>query len=211
MLLVVLEALMISSALSCDAFVASFAYGSNKIKIPLVSVLIINFVCSFILGISLVAGTLIRPYIPNNITVAVSFCILFILGLVKILDSFTKSIIRRHSNINREIKFSMFNFKFILNLYADPIEADVDDSKFISPAEAASLAVSLSLDGLAVGFGAAIGNVNVLAVTLCSLVTDVLAVMLGCHMGNKVAHKMPFNLSWLGGALLMVLAGMKLF
>jgi len=206
----ILEAVMLALALSVDSFIASFSYGSNKIKIPLLSVGIINLLCSGILGVSLIAGTLIRAYIPDSVTMMVCFFILFILGIIKLLDSFAKTIIRKYNHINHEIKFSMFSFKFILTLYADPIEADVDSSKLISPAEAASLAVALSLDGLAVGFGAAVGNVNGLAVVLSSLVIGTLAIMLGCHTGNKAAHKLPFNLSWLSGALLILLAVMKL-
>lgn len=202
---------MIASALSMDAFVASFAYGSNKIKIPMLSIQVINFVCSSILAISLLVGSLVRQYIPPRLTVAICFAILFLLGVVKLLDSITKSVIRKYNNLNKEIKFSMLNLKFILYLYADPVEADVDASKLISPAEAASLAIALSLDGLAVGFGAALGSINIPAVILCSLVTGTLAVILGCYVGDKVARKLPFDLSWLSGVLLISLAVMKLF
>ena len=207
----ILEAVMLAFAISVDAFIASFSYGSNKIKIPPLSVFIITSLSSAILGLSLITGALVRAYIPGGITTAICFIILFILGLTKLLDSFAKAIIRKHSNINREIKFSMFSFKFILTLYADPIEADIDDSKLISPAEAASLAVALSLDGLAVGFGAAVGHVNGLAVFLASLVIGALAIMLGCYTGNKAARTLRFNLSWLSGALLILLAVVKLF
>lgn len=209
-LISVLEALALASALSMDTLVAGFAYGSNKIKIPFMSVQIINAVCSSILGLSLLAGAFLKRYIPSTLTVIICFGILFTLGIAKLLDSITKSIIRRHNRLNKEIKFSMFNFRFILNLYADPVEADVDCSRIISPAEASSLAVALSLDGLAVGFGAALGNVNGLMVFLCSLVTNTVGIWLGCCIGNKVARKIPFNLSWVSGALLIVMAMSKL-
>lgn len=39
-----LEALLLVTALSVDAFVASFAYGANKIRIPLSSVAVINLI-----------------------------------------------------------------------------------------------------------------------------------------------------------------------
>lgn len=201
---------MLASALSMDAFIASFAYGSNKIKIPMISIQIINIICSSILGISLLVGTLVKQYIPDWLTIAICFTILFVLGVVKLLDSGIKSIIRKHNNLNKEIQFSMFNLKFILNLYANPEEADIDLSRSISPVEAASLATALSLDGLAVGFGAALGNVNGLAVFLSSLITDAIAVMLGSYVGNKIARKLPFNLSWLSGIVLIGLAFLKL-
>ena len=40
-----IDAILLVSALSMDAFVASFAYGTSKIKIPFKSAIIINVVC----------------------------------------------------------------------------------------------------------------------------------------------------------------------
>lgn len=209
-LLAIAEAAILASALSLDAFTAGFAYGSKKIKIPFLSVMIINVICSAILGISLFAGSWVKPYLPDWVTLTISFSILFIIGLVKFLDSVTKSIIRKHSDIKKKITISLFNFKFILKLYANPEKADIDESKTISPTEAALLAVSLSLDGIAVGLGAGLTNVNIWAVLLWSLVTDVIFVVLGCFLGSKAAQKLPFNISWLSGVVLMGLAFSKL-
>lgn len=205
-----LEAFVLTFALSIDAFVASFAYGSNKIKIPALSVQIINIICNSVLGLSLLAGSFIRQYIPNQVTISVCFVIMFLLGILNLLDSVTKSVIKKYAGLKKELTFSMFNFKFILQLYADPKKADVDYSGVISPKEAVSLAIALSLDGLAVGFGAAVGNVNGLAVFLCSFIINPLAVYMGCYSGNKIARKLSFNISWLSGILLLALAFFKL-
>ena len=209
--IMIFEAAILASSCSIDAFTASFAYGSNKIKIPFLSNQIINLVCSCVLGVSLFAGTFVRQYLAPWVTTFICFMLLFILGIIKLFDSVTKAIIRKHSNLNKEFKFSIFNLKFILNLYADPEKADIDASKTISPAEAVFLAVSLSLDGLAVGFGAALGDVNAWVVFMSSFVTNTLAVLFGCYLGNKVANKMSFNLSWISGVILVGLAVMKLF
>jgi len=213
--LLVFEAIVLASSCSIDAFTAGFAYGSNKIKVPMLSNQIINIICSSVLGLSLLMGALLRQYLPEGLTIIICFIILFLLGIMKLLDSITKSIIRkynrREAKLNKEIRFSMFNFKFILNLYANPEDADVDENKVLSSSEAVALAVSLSLDGIAVGFGAALGNINVLAVILASLVTNVVAVMLGNYFGNKLARKVPFSLTWLSGVVLLVMAFMKLF
>lgn len=204
------EAVVLALALSMDAFFASFSYGSNRIRIPLRSVFVVNAVSATLLGTALLIGSVVRQYVPHWLTVMICFLILFILGMVKLLDSITKSIIRKHGGIQGNIKFSFLNFRFVLNLYADPESADVDQSKVISPMEAATLAVALSLDGMAVGFGAALGNVNGWAVICAAIVTDALAVIIGCWLGNKVAKKLPFNISWLSGILLIVMAFSKL-
>lgn len=207
----VLEALILASTLSLDALFASFAYGSNKIKIPFCSVLTINIVCSGFLGISLLLGALLRPYLSQNASKLICFLILFIIGFVKLLDTITKSIIRNHSALSKSIRFSLFNFKLVLSIYADPEKADRDGSKILSLAEAFSLAVALSLDGMAVGFGAALGDVNGIALFLSSFVIGMASVLLGSFVGNKVASVLRFDISWLSGTILIILAFFKLF
>lgn len=201
-----LEALLLVVALSLDAFIASFAYGAQRIKIPFSSVIIISIICTAMLGVSLLLGALLRPHLPQMATKVLCFAILFLLGVTKLCDSAIKTLIRRHKKIHN----SLFRLKFILDVYADPEKADRDGSRVLSPAEAASLAVALSLDGLAVGFGAALMKVNFLLVMLLSLVIGMLAVRLGGRIGNKAAQKLPFDLSWISGALLIMLAVLKL-
>ena len=210
-MIIFLEAIILALTCSVDAFAASFAYGTNKIKIPFISNQIINFICCFTLGISLLLGSIIKNYIPPNLTVIICFIILFILGIIKLFDSITKSLIRKYNNINKELKFSFFNFKFILKLYADPEEADIDSSRDISPMEAVALALSLSLDGLAIGFGAALTNINILVVVIAALLINMIALLFGVSLGNKIAKKSSVNLSWISGVILIILAIFKLF
>ena len=168
------EALLIAAAVSLDAFAASFAYGGKRIKIPLLSVLVISLLCAASLGISLFAGEILGVFLPEQLTILISFGILFALGIWKLLD-------------DDELK----NF-------------DADDSKTISVGEAAALAIALSLDGLAVGFGAALGNANSIAVILCTFVIGAAAVWLGGFLGLKIAGKL--QVSWISGVLLILLA-----
>lgn len=204
------EALFIALALSLDAFVACFSYGACKIKIPLASVLVIDAICSLSIGASFLIGTLLKGFIPGQVTSAVCFILLFFLGMTKLLDGITKSLIQKYGAISSNIKFSFCNFRFVLSLYANPECADTDHSKTISPKEAVSLAIALSLDGLAAGLGAALGNVNGFAVFLCSFFTESLAVFCGAALGNRAAGRLSFNISWLGGLMLILLAFFKL-
>ncbi|SEV96171.1 sporulation membrane protein YtaF [[Clostridium] fimetarium] len=209
-LFTIFEAVLIAIALSTDAFIASFAYGSNKIKIPFSSMQVISLICTGILGISLLLGTFLKPYLPGDLLKIGAFSILFILGIIKLMDNIINSIIHKHAIIDKQIKFSFLNINFILNIYADPKEADLDESKTLSPKEALSLAVALSLDSLAAGFGVALGNVNIFAIILCSLIFSMLSIKSGAFIGNKISEKVPFQLSWLSGFLLIFLAFLRL-
>lgn len=209
-LLIILESILFITALSTDALIASFAYGSNKIKIPFISIQIISFICTAILGISLFLGTFLKPYIPAELLKIVSFIILLLLGITKLLDNIIKTIIKKYTVFRKEIKFSMLNLNFILNIYANPKEADIDHSNTLSPGEALSLAIALSIDSLASGVGAALGNVNIPVTIAASLILSMIAVKSGEIIGYKLSDKVPFQLSWLGGMLLIIVACMRL-
>lgn len=209
MFILLLEAAVLAASLSIDSFVAGFAYGSNKIRVPFSSVQIINLICSGVVGLSILAGSFVKTFIPPWLTTGLCFSILFIMGMVKLVDGIMKSFVRRHANLEKQMEISMFSLRLILTLYADPEKSDVDQSKSISSTEAISLALALSLDGLGVGFGAAMGNTNGLAVVSWSLVTNTLFILSGCYLGGKIARKIRFNLSWISGAILVTMAFMK--
>ncbi|MCL2415339.1 MAG: manganese efflux pump, partial [Defluviitaleaceae bacterium] len=141
-----------------------------------------------------------------KITNAVSFGILFTLGLIKIFDSVIKSYIRTRNVSSKKPGLSLFNLKFILNAYADPEKADIDKSRVISPKEALTVAIAVAMDALVLGFGAGLVDVNHLQIIAFSLVLDIIAVISGCAAGGKVAQKVPISLSWLGGVILILLA-----
>lgn len=209
-LILVAESLLLVLALSTDAFVASFSYGTGGVRIPLPSVLVIAGVCSGTLAASLVLGSVIGPWLPSGLTAGVCFALLLCIGAVKLFDSSVKALIRRRKLPERRIKFCLFSLCFILDVYADPEKADRDYSRVLSPGEAASLSLALSLDGLAAGFGAGLTSTGWLLPVLLSLAVGICAVEAGCCIGRKVSQKLSFDLSWLSGVLLIVLAFSKL-
>ncbi len=205
-----IEAWVLAAALSVDAFVASFAYGSSRIRIPLLSVLIMDVIGAGTLTLSLAMGNWVQGFLPEWMTSRICFLVLLVLGLIKLLDGVVKSLIRRFGRRSAKLNFSLCSLRFVLTVYADPETADLDQSNVISPGEAASLALALSLDGLAVGFGAAMGDVNDLAAVGATLVINALAILAGAWLGNRAAGKLPFPVSWLGGVILIVIAVLKL-
>lgn len=206
----VLEALLIVTALSMDAFVSSFAYGADKIKIPPTSLLVINLICSGTLVLALVFGDAVSRFLPAPLTRAICILLLLSLGMAKVFDSALKTLIRKHSTFQKKFQFSLFHMGFILKIYANPEEADRDHSHILSPFEAAFLAIALSLDSLAVGFGAGLSHTGPMLVFLLSLAIGILAVLLGCALGNRLSRRLSLDLSWISGALLILLAILKL-
>ncbi|WP_129723183.1 sporulation membrane protein YtaF [Xylanivirga thermophila] len=205
-----LETLLLVAVLSIDAFVASIAYGTSKIKVPIKSIVIINVVCSAFLGLSLFLGSVIKHFIPENITIIISFFILLFLGIYYLFESIVKSNLRKKSRPSKMVKFRVFDLQFIINIYVDETRADVDNSKYLSSKEAFYLAVALSLDSLAVGFGSSLVDINYIQILILSLVFGMIAVWSGLLLGRTFVEKSRIDLSWLSGVLLIILAILKL-
>jgi len=206
---IILEAAAIAAALSMDAFVAGFAYGARQIRMPQRSIMLINLICSAIVGLSLGLGSLVAGFLPAGLQRGLCFGLLFVLGLVKLLDGIVRAAIRRYGSLDGKLDFSLFSLRFVLHVYADPAAVDLDHSKSISPAEAASLALALSLDGAAAGFGAALGQASVPAVVIASLIANQLTLLLGSWLGERLSRRFNMSLGWLGGAILLLLAFSK--
>ena len=193
-----------------DALFASFAYGSRKIQIPIRSILLISFICSGVLGLTLLLGAQIAGFFDENVAAWLGFGILFILGFIRIFDSWLKNWIRKRGTPNGEIKLRVFRLRFILQVYIDPPAADADGSRTLSAGEAAALAIALSLDAIAAGLGIGLGGSGFLPVTIIKFFMTMFAVFVGCKLGDKLAAKVDKDLSWLSGCLLILLAVLQI-
>ena len=200
------QAWILVMALAIDAFVCSFGYGISKIKIPFKSVMVINAVCTSLLAIGLFLGAIINNFLSEDIAGWIAFVILFLLGISKIFDSAIKRLIRKNNGIDKDFKFSFFNLGFIFKVYANPEEADVDHSKELTPREAMPLAIAVGLDGLSVGIGIGITLINPFLILGLSLFSDIIAVILGAYLGNRLARKINWDLSWIAGVILILIA-----
>ena len=203
-----IESLLLVSSVCIDAFVASIAYGTNKIKIPFYASIVISIIGSIFLGISLFLGSFIKDFLPTNFAVLLSFCILMIIGIYRFFEGIFKNYISKKNKLLKPLKFKIFDLNFVLQVYADETIADFDHSKVLTIKESLYLASALSFDSIAVGFG---GNSEYLSSIFLCFIIGVLAVSLGQVIGKKLVEKSNLNLSWLSGIILMVLAVKRLF
>ncbi|MEG1290820.1 MAG: manganese efflux pump [Lachnospiraceae bacterium] len=117
------ELFLLVIALSVDAFAVSFAYGVSHIHIPPLSIGILTGISSATLFFSLFAGHFLSALLPTRIMHAFSFCVLFFLGISKVLDNSS------NQQANR---------------------ANKDKNNILSPKESLWLGTALSIDSIAV-------------------------------------------------------------
>ena len=201
-----LISLLLVSSLCIDSFVASMAYGTSKIRIPFISTIIINLVCTSTLACSLLIGSIFKSFLPGNLPVVLGFLLLMALGIYRLFEYVFKSYISKCSKSDSPLTFKIFDFQFVLQVYADEIKADFDNSKCLNIKESFYLALALSLDSLAVGVGSSLGSINYIQVLILCFFIGIIAVSFGVFLGRKFAQKLHFEFSWLSGVLLIVLA-----
>lgn len=199
--------ILLVAALSLDALVAAFALGAQAVRIPWRSSLVVAGISTGMLGLSLWLGGLIRPWLSPTLGRSLSFAVLLCLGIARLLDGLMKDLLRRQGGPSADIRFRFLSFRFLLRVYADGAEADLDRSKALGPGEAAALALALSADGLAAGLGAGTGGIA--GTLVFSLICNLAALKGGSRMGSRAARG-RLNLSWLAGTVLLVLAAGKL-
>lgn len=202
---------MLVTALSIDAFAASFVYGTDRVKIPVSSVAIITSLSTGVLVLFLLLGSGLGTFISPKATSVICFFILFLLGLIKLFDSSIKRLIRKYKSLDKKLCFSVSGLTLILTIYADPQTANGEDITVLSPGEAFSLGIALSLDSAAAGIGAGMMAIHLPLTILLSLATGVAAILSGSFLGNTVAKKTSLDLSWISGVMLIILAFSKLF
>lgn len=198
------HSILLITALCIDSFAASIAYGANGIKIPLRSAFVISGVGALFLGLSFYAAFSIREFVPPRLCMVISFCALLLIGIYNLVQSLLKSYLKSRKQNN--LKFSLAGF--MIQIYLDETSADIDNSKVLSVREALYLAVAVSIDSLITGFGTGLVVTNQLQIVFFTFLVNMAAIGLGFILGGKLKNK--FNLSWLGGALLILLAFMKI-
>ncbi len=196
-----LQSLILVFALCTDTFVASLAYGANQVHVSWGKVALLNGICSGCLGAALGMGSLIDAFIPENLTKVICFVCLFTLGLVKLLDYSIKAFINRNSCVRRDLSFSLSGLKVIVSIYGNPMAADADGSLSLGWKETVFLAFAMSIDSLDIPAGLTL---------LLSFLVGMCMMYAGLCLGAKVASRWKCDLSWISGALLMILALTKI-
>lgn len=194
------QELLLICALCLDTLLTALSYGISKIRIPLHSGLIISGVGAGMLLFSLLCSNTISLWIPADWCRYGGSFILAALGGGTICRSISARI-HHHTIPEQRDCASQF-----LAICLDAEAADTDHSKHISPKEAIFLAIALSLDSLAGGFGAGLGALQPIRTSLLCFLAGSGAIFLGQKLGKRLMTKKTGDYSWISGVMLLLLA-----
>lgn len=196
-------------AMITDTFFVSLSYAGEKIKIPAISAVIISFVSSCVLTLSLFFSKSVGAFFPQDYCRITGALILGIIGLIQFFKNSFKAILKKHSG-NGSVSFNCFNIGFVISVYLDEKKADCDSSKILSVKESLALSLALSVDSLCGGIAAGISGSSIIRVAVMSFFLGLLSVATGIKLGRQLNNTF-IDLSWLSGAFLIFIAILRLF
>lgn len=186
--------IVLIAILSMDAFTAGLSYGMDHVRVPFSSVFTIALLSGCMLTLSLYAGDFLLHFIPESLTRIVSFIVLFLLSLYKFYDTIPQ-LHKQNSGLT-----------------TDKISQKINSTSpsVLSGKEAAFLGMALSIDNVSAGL--CTGTLSIAPWFLLVITTAIhfLSIRLGLFMGHLLARKGLYRFSWLGAAILMLLAFCRL-
>ena len=186
--------LILIIVLSMDAFTAGLSYGMDDVRVPFSSVLTVAFLSGCMLTLSLYAGDFLLLFLPAGLTKIVSFTVLFLLSLYKLYDAIPW-LHKGNSGLTTDKISQKIN-------YASP--------SILSKKEAALLGMALSVDNISAGLCTGTLNINPCLLLLITTLIHLLSIRLGLFTGKLLSQKGLRSFSWLGAAILMLLAFCRL-
>ncbi len=174
-------------AVSSDGFVVGLAYGIRKIKIPLLSLLVICVASAGSVTLAMLLGrglsTLLQPEMASRVgaLTIIAIGLFFLMQLVR----------DRIGAIEENGDYPLLSFKIkplgvIIQILKEPSTADFDRSGEIGIREAFFLGLALAMDAFGAGIGISLAGYNILFTALSVGVLKFLLVSGGLILGRKV-------------------------
>lgn len=186
--------LILIIVLSMDAFTAGLSYGMDDVRVPFSSVLTIALLSGCMLTLSLYVGDFFLLFLPAGFTKIISFTVLFLLSLYKLYDT----VPRLHKGNS--------------GLTTDTISQKINHTapSVLSGKEAALLGLALSVDNISAGLCTGTLSLNPCLLLFITTLIHLFSIRLGLSTGRLLSQKGLRSFSWLGAAVLMLLAFCRL-
>ncbi|MCT8977139.1 sporulation membrane protein YtaF [Clostridium sp. CX1] len=199
----ILSILLFALSSSSDNFIIGLGYGAKKIKINLISNLLVAFISCAGTVIAMLFGKLLCSFIVPKYANMSGSLILVFFGVFMLFNAFNrKPTESKELTSKSNSKISDYN-----KMIQHPEIVDKNDSKTIELKEAVILGIILCINNIGLGIGASITGLNIYITSLSSLLFSILFIKLGCHYGSLISHSKLSDYSENISAILIILLG----
>lgn len=194
-----LSALLFSLSSNLDNVVVGTAYGLKKIKIGIITNLIIAIITSAGTFLSMYLGVYISKFLPHYIANSFGAGTIIILGGYFVIQSTIKLINNKNS---KELAL-----KDIDDMIEYAEKSDLDKSGDINIKEAVFVAFALTFNNLGTGVAASITGVSIQFTVIFTFILSLLSIMLGETIGNNVLGNFLGKYAPLISGMLLIILG----
>lgn len=194
-----ISAILLAVSVSSDNFIVGFSYGLKKIKLSILSYLMIIVLPTIATVLAMAIGETALFFISEGVAKLIGSLILIFLGLYSIIKSKKDEIEEKETRINYE------------NIINNPEVADTDNSGVIDVKEAVVLSLALAINNIGIGLGASVIGINLWFATFFTLFIGAFMLSLGNFLGNKIENKEVGRKGELLSGLLIIFLGIYEF
>lgn len=211
---------ILAVSLSLDALVVGMVYGIRRVKIPLISKLIICFFSILYSGIALIIGKSLSAILPSYLSKIVGVVILVTMGVWIIIHTLLngedeKIPAGRTDNKNKTlIKIAIKSLGITIQVIKNPVEGDIDKSGSIDTPESILLGLALSVDAIGAGIGSALAGFSSVIIPFSVGLFQLSFLYAGTGFGKKLTVLQKLDkkvLSLLPGILFIFLAILRVY
>lgn len=184
---------------SIDNFGVGLSYGVQRVRIPVISNLLIALIGFLFSLAGIIAGVWLADLLPGILPDLIAFVVLSVIGIRIMIIAFQQQ--KKHQG----------------GVFAEPEKMDFDGSSHISLGEALLLGVALSANALTNGVGAGLLDLSPLAIAFSAAIGSYLTLWAGVGLGTKLANirvgKMTVGQfgTFLSGVIILMIAVTRLF
>ncbi len=202
--------ILLSIAVSLDAFGVGLAYEIKKIKIPLRYKLVMAAFSVVYTAVAVSAGNALVQFLPPLVTNIIGSLILTGMGIWLLLQG----ILKKQDTSTQTVEECKTLFEWMIKslgitiqITRNPVSGDVDHSGSIDLKESLFIGSALSLDILGVGLGCAILGVNIHLVPFTVAAAQLLFLNAGLYLGKRLAGASQARwLNFVPGVLILLIA-----
>ncbi|KZE79372.1 sporulation protein [Paenibacillus elgii] len=197
---------------SLDNLGAGISYGIRRIRVGVLSNLIIAMICFTFSESGILFGQWLSEVLPGILPVLISAFVMMVIGLRIVLLA-----IPRKQSTPPEEKEDQSDASSLKDLLQHPEKADKDKSGSIGVGESVVLGIALSANAVTNGLSAGLMGLSPLAISLTAAQGSFITIWIGVVIGRKVAGVRigSFTLGQFGtlisGVILLMIACNSLF
>jgi putative sporulation protein YtaF len=200
-----LQVLFLAAAVSFDSLAIGISYGMARIEIPFRARVLLSLISGVVFASAMLVGSGVREWLPTAAGNMVSGLLLIIVG------AYTLWRANSPTETSQIIKVRIPGLGLIIQVFREPLRADLNNDRRLAIEEAVLLGVTLAFDSLAAGVGAAIIGLPLLETSTAVALVSFLLVSLGLGRGARAAHTIiDKRLHRIPGLLIMSMGVLKI-